>query len=220
MNIVLIGGGTQASYTIDIIEKQNLYTIVGIIDSNKQIGDDLYGYKVIGKQEDIIRLISQFNIEGCVIAIGDNWSRKRVFDQVNQMTPYLKWPNAVHPSVLIANNVKFGKGILVMAGVIINSNAHIGDFSNYFTNCNVEHDCFIDDFASISAGVVLGGKVNVGKYSAIALNATIFDRLSIGENTVIGAASLVTKNIPDNVLAYGNPAKIIRNREKYEKFLK
>jgi sugar O-acyltransferase (sialic acid O-acetyltransferase NeuD family) len=220
MNIVLIGGGTQVSYSIDIIEKQNLHSIIGIIDSNKQVGDDLYGYKVIGRQEEIITLIAKFNIEGCVITIGDNWSRKKVFDQVNEIAPNLHWPNVLHPSILIAKNVELGKGILAMAGVIINSNAHLGDFTNYFTNCNVEHDCFIDDFASISAGVVLGGKVKVGKYSAIALNATIFDRLSIGENTVIGAASLVTKDIPDNVLAYGNPSKIIRNRVIGEKFLK
>lgn len=220
MNIVLIGGGTQVSYSIDIIEKQKTHSIMGVIDSNKQIGDDLYGYKIIGKQEDIISLMSQYNIEGCVITIGDNWSRKKVFEQVNQLVPNIKWPNVIHPSVIIASNVKFGKGILVMAGVIINSNAQLGDFSNYFTNCNVEHDCIIDEFASISAGVVLGGKVKVGKYSAIALNATIFDRLTIGQNTVIGAASLVTKNIPDNVLAYGNPVKIIRNRLEGEKFLK
>lgn len=220
MNIVLIGGGTQVSYSIDIIEKQNLHKIVGIIDSIKQIGDDLYGYKVIGRQEEITTLIKTFNIEGCVITIGDNWSRKKVFDQVNKIVPKIQWPNILHPSIVVAKNVVFGKGILAMAGVIINSNAFLGDFTNYFTNCNVEHDCFIGDFASISAGVVLGGKVIVGKYSAIALNATVFDRLSIGENSVIGAASLVTKDIPDNVLAYGNPAKIVRNREIGEKFLK
>lgn len=220
MNIVLIGGGTQVSYSIDIIEKQNLHTIIGVIDSNKQIGDNLYGYSVIGRQEQITEIINKYNIDGCVITIGDNWSRKKVYDQIHEIAPLIKWPNVIHPSVIIAKNVEFGKGILAMAGVIINSNAYLGDFTNYFTNCNVEHDCYIDDFASISAGVILGGKVKVGKYSAIALNATIFDRLSIGENTVIGAASLVTKDIPDNVLAYGNPAKIVRNREKGEKFLK
>lgn len=220
MNIVLIGGGTQVSYSIDIIEKQNLHKIVGIIDSNRPVGDSLYGYKVIGKQEQIIDLIAQYSIQGCVITIGDNWSRKKVYDQINSIIPTIEWPNVLHPSVIVANNVTFGKGILAMAGVIVNSNAHLGDFTNYFTNCNVEHDCYIDDFASVSAGAVLGGKVSIGKFSAVALNATIFDRLSIGSNTVIGAASLVTKDIPDNVLAYGNPAKIIRKREEGEKFLK
>jgi len=220
MNIVIIGGGTQLSYSVDILEKQNLHKIIGIVDSNRTIGESIYGYKIIGRQEEIIQLMDKHVIEGCVITIGDNWSRKKVYDQINEIAPNLKWPNAIHPSVIISNRVEFGKGILVMAGVIINSNAYLGDFTNFFTNCNVEHDCYIDDFASISAGVVLGGKVKIGKFSAIALNATVFDRITVGDNTVIGGASLVTKDIPSNVLAYGNPAKIIRIREQGEKFLK
>ena len=65
-----------------------------------------------------------------------------------------------------------------------------------------------------------GGYVKIGKFSAITLGVTIMDRLEIGENTVIGSGSLVTKSIPSNVLAYGIPAKIIKNRVKGEKFLK
>jgi sugar O-acyltransferase (sialic acid O-acetyltransferase NeuD family) len=220
MNIVLIGGGTQVFYSIDIIEKQKSHSIIGIIDSLRQIGEEIDGYKVLGRQEEISSIIQKYNIEGCVITIGDNWTRKKIFEQVNRIAPNLKWPNIIHPSVVISNNVRFGKGILAMAGVIFNTNTYLGDFTNYFTNCNIEHDCFIDDFASVSAGVVLGGKVKIGKFSAIALNATVFDRLTIGDNTVVGAASLVTKDLPNNVLAYGNPAKIIRNREIGEKFLK
>ena len=52
------------------------------------------------------------------------------------------------------------------------------------------------------------------------MGVTILDRLEIGENTVVGAGSLVVKSLPDNVLAYGNPAKIIRHRHTGEKFLK
>ena len=48
-NIVLIGGGNQAHYTIDIIEKEGKYNIVGIIDSLHDIGSDRFGYKVIGR---------------------------------------------------------------------------------------------------------------------------------------------------------------------------
>ena len=220
MNVVLIGGGAQLSYSIDIIEKQNLHTIVGIIDSIKDIGTNLFNYKVLGKQEEIIKLIENYDIEGCIITIGDNWSRKIVYDQVSKIVPNINWPNAIHPSVIIGDRVKLGKGLLIMAGVIINPGAGLGDFVNCFTRCSIEHDCYLGDFSSISAGVVLGGKVKVGKLSAISLNATVFDRLSIGENTVVGAASLITKDLPDNVLVYGNPGKIIRSRILGEKFLK
>ncbi|MGR7813243.1 NeuD/PglB/VioB family sugar acetyltransferase [Lacinutrix undariae] len=219
MKIVLIGGGTQLSYSVDIIEKQNIHTIVGIIDSEKKIGKKIDGYEVIGRQEDISTLIEKYKFEGCLITIGDNYTRKLIYEEVSEKAPNLNWPNAIHPSVIIGKNVMMGMGILMMAGVIVNTNAKLGDFTNFFTRCNIEHDCVINDYASISAGVVLGGKVIVGKLSAVTLNATVFDRLTIGENVVVGAASLITKNIPDNVLIYGNPGKIIRTRILGEKFL-
>ena len=107
-----------------------------------------------------------------------------------------------------------------MAGCIFNPGAVLGDFTFYATGAQIEHDCQIGDFASISAGSVMGGHVKVGRFSAITLGVTILDRIVIGENTVVGSGSLVHKCLPSNVLAYGNPMKIIRTREKGEKFLK
>lgn len=219
MNIVLIGAGTQLSYSLDIIEKQKLHNIVGIIDSLKEIGHEIYGYKIIGRQSELSSLIVKHQIEGAVITIGDNWTRKYIYEEILNSEINLKWPNIIHPSVIISSRVKIGFGIIAMAGVIINANSFLGNFTNYFTNSNVEHDAYINDYVSISAGVVLGGKVNIGMCSAIALNVTIFDRVKIGKNVVVGSASLVTKDVPDDVLIYGNPAKIIRKRVNGEKFL-
>jgi sugar O-acyltransferase (sialic acid O-acetyltransferase NeuD family) len=219
-NIVLIGGGNQAHYTIDIIEKEGKYNIVGIIDSIQEIGSYRFGYKILGRQEDISSLIQEYNIEGGVISIGDNWSRYYVYECIIKLVPNFEFINAIHPSVIIGNNVVLGKGIVAMAGCIFNPKSKIGDFTFFATGAQVEHDCEIDNFASISAGSVTGGYVKIGKYSAITLGVIVIDRLTIGENTVVGAGSLVTKSLPDNVLAYGSPAKIIRNRIKGEKFLK
>lgn len=219
-NIVLIGGGNQAHYTIDIIEKEGKYNIIGIIDSLQEIGSERFGYKILGKQENILEIIKQYSIDGGIISIGDNWSRFYVYEQIKKLVPDFIFVNAIHPSVIIGNNVKIGKGIIAMAGCIFNPKAYIGNFTFFATGAQVEHDCTIKDFASISAGSITGGYVKLGKYSAITLGVIIMDRLEIGENTVIGSGSLVTKSLPNNVLAYGNPAKIIRNRIKGEKFLK
>jgi sugar O-acyltransferase (sialic acid O-acetyltransferase NeuD family) len=219
-NIILIGGGNQAHYTIDIIEKEGKYQIVGIIDSIQDIGADRFGYPILGRQENIKEIIEQHQIEGGIITIGDNWSRYYVSNQIKELIPNFKFVNAIHPSVIIGNNVKLGVGITAMAGVIFNPKSIIGDFTFFATGAQIEHDCTISDFASVSAGSVTGGYVKLGKFSAITLGATIFDRVEIGENTVVGAGSLVTKSLPDNVLVYGNPAKVIRNRSNGEKFLK
>ena len=155
-----------------------------------------------------------------IITIGDNWSRKIVYDCIISQIPDFKFVNAIHPSTIIGMNVKLGIGIVIMAGCIINPNSIVGDFCFFATGAQLEHDCTIGNFASISAGSITGGKVNIGKYSAITLGVIIMDRLNIGENTVVGSGSLVTKDLPDNVVAYGTPAKIIRTRNPGEKYLK
>jgi len=219
-NIILIGGGNQAHYTIDIIEKEGKYNIIGIIDSIHEIDSDRFGYKILGRQENISQLIKKYNIEGGIISIGDNWGRYHVYNQILELAPTFKFVNAIHPSVIVGNNVKLGVGIVAMAGCIFNPKSTIGDFTFFATGAQIEHDCQIGNFSSISAGSITGGHVKLGKFSAITLGVTVVDRLEIGENTVIGSGSLVTKSLPDNVLAYGSPAKIIRNRIKGEKFLK
>ncbi len=219
-NILLFGGGLHCSYCIDIIRKENKYNILGIVDSEKDIDSELFGYKVLGRQEELKELIVRYEINAGLITIGDNWSRKIVYDQIRKQIPDFKFVNAIHPSVIIGMNVEIGVGLVIMAGCIINPNSTIGDFCFFATGAQLEHDCTMGDFSSISAGVITGGKVQIGKFSAITLGVIIMDRLVIGENTVVGSGSLVTKNLPDNVLAYGNPARIIRSRNPAEKFLK
>jgi sugar O-acyltransferase (sialic acid O-acetyltransferase NeuD family) len=218
--IVLFGGGNQVHYTLDIIEKQGLYKVIGIIDSVHDIGSERFGYKVIGRQEDIKSLIEEYEIEGGIITIGDNWIRYYVSQQIKSLIRDFEFVNAIHPSVVIGNNVQIGTGVVAMAGVIINPMAKIGNHTFFATGSQIEHDCIIEDFASVSAGSILGGYVQIKKYSAITLNVTILDRLIIGENCVVGSGSLVLKDIPDNILAYGNPCKNIRYRPIGEKFLK
>ena len=219
-NIVLIGGGNQAHYTIDIINKEGKYNIIGIIDSIHDIGSNRFGYKVLGRQEDIIKLKEQYNIEGGIISIGDNWARYYVSSQIKKEIPDFKFVNAIHPSVVIGDNVELGEGIVMMAGCIINPKSKIGDFTFFATGAQVDHDCDIKNYSSISAGSITGGYVTLGEFSAITLGVTVVDRLKIGKNTVIGAGSLVIKDLPDNVLVYGNPCKVIRTRKEGEKFLK
>jgi len=218
--IVLIGGGNQCHYTADIINKEGKYSIIGIIDSLHEIGSEVFGYKVLGRQENLKELINEYNIEGGVISIGDNWARYYVSSQIKKLVPSFNFVNAIHPSVVIGENVDIGKGVVAMAGCIINPKSKIGNFTFFATGAQVEHDCSIGNYASISAGSVMGGYVELGNFSAITLGVTVFDRIKIGENSVVGAGSLVTKDLPDNVLAYGNPCIIIRDRQKGEKFLK
>jgi len=62
-NIVLFGGGLHANVCIDIFLKEGKYNIVGIIDSKAEVGSEMFGYPVLGRQENIIELKKKHNIE-------------------------------------------------------------------------------------------------------------------------------------------------------------
>ena len=193
--------------------------MLGLLYPFATIGSEVSGYKIIGRQEDIKRLVAEYNIKAGLITIGDNWTRKIVKDIIIKTIPDFEFVSAIHPSAIIGSNVIIGRGTVIMAGCIINTGAMIRDFCFLATGAILEHDSLMEDFSSLSAGSVTGGKVKIRKFAAITLGVILFDRIEIGEHTVIGSGSLVTKDIPNNVLAYGTPAKIIRKREIGEKYL-
>lgn len=219
-NIAIFGAGPHANYCLEIFELVDKYNVVGIIDPEAEIGSNLYGYPVIGKEQDLISLSEKYHFKAGFIAIGDNFTRKKVRDKILSIIPNFKFVSAIHPNVSIGKGAKIGDGVVMMSGVIVNLECEVGDFCALFTGAQLEHNSCMGEFSLLSAGSITGGKVKIGKFSSITLGVTIIDRICIGENTVVGSGAVVLKNLPDNVLAYGNPAKIIRKREIGEKFLK
>ncbi|HPD65028.1 MAG TPA: acetyltransferase [Bacteroidia bacterium] len=217
--IVIIGSSGHARVVIDIIEKQNEFEIVGLIDSFRKVNEKTYDYKILGNENDLPALTSKLGLYGCIVAIGDNWNRKIMVEKVQNLKTGLNFISAVHPSVQIGKEVEIGEGTVVMAGAIINSGSKIKNHVIINTQASIDHDCYIDDFAGISPGAVLGGYVKVGKFSVIALGSTVLNKIEVGDHSIVGAGSLLLKNLGDNEIAYGIPAKFIRKREIGEKYL-
>jgi sugar O-acyltransferase (sialic acid O-acetyltransferase NeuD family) len=104
-------------------------------------------------------------------------------------------------------------GCNIMAGSIITNDISVGKGVLINLNCTIGHDCYIGDFVEMSPGVHISGNCNIGAYSIIGTNATILPDMKIGKNVIVGAGSLVTKDVPDNCMVVGIPAKIIKDLE-------
>lgn len=217
--ILIIGASGHAKVIVDIIEKQNKYNIFGFLDTFKQKGEKLFNYNILGTEDDLNDIVSQNKISGCFIAIGDNYTRKTMASKIFDMNPNITFINAIHPNALIGKNVQIGQGNAIMPGTIINSDSHIGNFCILNTNSFLEHDGKMEDYSSISSGVRTGGNLTLMEGSAICIGATVLENIVIEKDTIIGAGSLVNKNIPNLVVAYGVPVKIIRNRRADDKYL-
>jgi acetyltransferase-like isoleucine patch superfamily enzyme len=106
-----------------------------------------------------------------------------------------------------------GKGIAIMAGVTVNPGTRIGDFCYVNTNASVDHDNVLEPFSCVQPNAATGGDVRLGAGSVIAMGVTVVQGISIGADSIVGAGSTVLDDIPDRVVAYGTPCRVIRSRQ-------
>lgn len=214
--IVIIGASGHGKVVADILKSQGK-TIVGFIDSSKIVGSTILSLPVLGKEENLTELIPQYAITHVIVAIGDNWVRSQVVNRVKKYPLLLA--TAISPSALISSEVSIGDGSVICAGVTVGPGSTIGRCCLINTHASLDHDGIMGNFSSLAPGVITGGNVKIGAYSAICLGARIIHRIAIDDYTVIGAGSLVLHNVENHVVAYGVPAKVIRRRQETEKYL-
>ena len=218
-NIVLIGSSGHAKVIIDIVQQEGKYSIAGLLDRFRDVGEKTLNYTILGNDEDLPELIKVHSLKGAIVAIGDNFVRAEVAARIMGLCPDLAFVSAIHPKTAVATEVSIGEGTVVMAGVCINSCASVGRFCILNTNASLDHDSKLEDFASLAPGVTTGGNCRIGQYSAVGIGASLIHGVHVGEHSVIGGGSLVMKSIESFVVAYGAPAKVIRSRKQGEKYL-
>lgn len=116
----------------------------------------------------------------------------------------------IHNTTYLAPSCTISNGVLIEPQVVISSQAQIDFGVSIKRGSLIGHHNHIGSFTDINPGVVISGKVKIGKGCTIGSGAVLKDNISIGENTIIGMGSIVTKDIPANCIAYGNPCKIIK----------
>lgn len=218
-NVLIVGASGHSKVIIDIIHKTKAYNIVGFIDSYKKKGDTVYGYKILANFSDIDDIILNYDIFGIIMGIGDNHTRKKCKEKISKISSSIKFVPVVHPNAVLANDIIVPDGTVIMAGVVINADAKLGEFCILNTNSSLGHDSIMKDYSSLAPGVTIGGNVKIGYCSAICLKASVINNVTIGKYTVIGAGAVVVSNIGPKSVAYGVPARFIRDRKPGSKYL-
>lgn len=191
--LIIIGAGGHGKAIADNALK-NGYTDICFID------DDAVGtcldLPIIGTSSDITELND--GKTDFIIGIGNNAIRKEIAEKYS-----VNWVSLIHPSAQIATHVSIGKGTVVMAGAVINVCATVGSHCIINTHAVVEHDNVVEDYVHISPNAALGGTVRIGKETHIGIGATVINNIEICANCIVGAASLVLRNINKNGTFYG-----------------
>ncbi len=217
--VLIFGSSGHAKIIINSFEKEGIYEIVGLLDSYKSIGETVLGYPVVGSEKNIPQEILNLENLHFFVAVGDNWNRQIVYKSILLLVTKAKFASTIHPSAQIGKNVKIGKGVAILAGTVVSSEAEIGNFVVVNTNAGLAHDCKMSNFSSLGPKAATGGNVSIGDFTAISIGATLTNKISIGKHSIIGAGALLMKNCGDNKIMYGVPAKIIRDRAIGEEYM-
>lgn len=143
-----------------------------------------------------------------IVSIGVNKVRKMIVERLRSGNPMIRFATAIHPSAVISPSAKIGEGSVVMAGAVVNADAVIGKHCIVNTGATIDHDCVIGDYSHVAPGAHICGGTQIGEGTWIGVGTSIIQCLNIGKNCMIGAGSVVVRDIPDDVTAFGCPAKV------------
>ena len=210
MNLLIIGCGGHSKVVTEIAETLNYKNIKYLEINNKQ--KEFMGFKVFSNIKE------NYNGE-FIVALGDNFQREKIYLNFLSENKLSKPSILIHPKSFISKRVTVGLGTVIMPHATVNTDSIIGSGAIVNTSSILEHDCFMDDFSSLSPGAKVGGGVSIGKRTAIGIGACVNNGIEIEADVVLGSNSLATKNISKESLYYGNPAKFIKKRSKGDKYL-
>jgi sugar O-acyltransferase (sialic acid O-acetyltransferase NeuD family) len=205
--IYLLGSGGHGRVLLDVMLK-NKSKVSGILDPKLEIGDRIFGIKVVGGNEFLKKSSPQktFLVNG-IGANPNTAKRKNIFKKMK--SEGFEFFSVRHSSAVIGGECFLGEGVQVMAHAAVQSGVKLGDNVVVNTRAVVDHDSVIGAHVFISPGAVICGDVNVGDAAFIGAGAVILPGIQIGSNAIIGAGAVVTRSVPEECVVAGNPAKKI-----------
>jgi sugar O-acyltransferase (sialic acid O-acetyltransferase NeuD family) len=118
-----------------------------------------------------------------------------------------RWAQVIHPTACISPLARIGRNVLIMAGVVITSNAVIGDHVIVLPNAVIHHDVRIGDWSLVGANVTVAGSTMVGANCYIGSGSSLMNGLEIGEGTLVGLGSVVIRSTAPGSRVAGCPAR-------------
>lgn len=143
------------------------------------------------------------------IALGEPALKNMLYEKV--LRDGYEPETLIHPSVYIPDTAMIGKGVTICANSFVSCNTEIFDNVCLQPFCLIGHDSKIENSCVVSAFSVVCGHCVIGESTFIGVHSSIKENCTVGAKSIIGMGAMVFKDIPDGVIAMGNPARVLKN---------
>lgn len=215
--LLILGGSGIGRIAASIAHDLGSHEVIGFLNDFFEPGHLIGKYDktpVIGRTQDLARFLK--DKKTCVfIAYVGLKNEKETFLKIESLQiPEDRLATLIHPTAIIPKGLcSVGRGVLMAPLSQLSPDATIANNCILLANSFVGHDSNLEKFAHIATNSVIGANVQVGKAVHIGSNATIREKVKIGDYSLIGIGSVVLNDIPENSVAVGNPARILKSRD-------
>ena len=193
-----------AKETLDCLNS-NYYCKGFISDDKNWIDKEYNGIPIFSR--DILKSNDDLNI---ILVHGSPNNYKNREQIINEFETSLLNATIIHPSAQVSKYAKIGKNVVIMANVVVSADVEIKDHAIILPNTTIHHDSIIGEYSLICGNVLIAGNVTIGKNCYIGAGSSIKNGLTISMQSMVGIGAVVTKNIPENQIWIGNPAKELK----------
>lgn len=204
---VIVGAGTYGEVYASYLSSS--YNIIGFIDDNEAIWQErVLDIKVLGNLDYLCKNVSR-DI-AVFVPIGKNSIRVKVLEKLAEEG--FDTPSFIHPEAFIHDTVEMGKAIYILPGSRVMPLSVLGDFTMISLGVNVAHHVILEKGCFLSQGSNIGASIHLKSQAYVGIGAIAMTGVTcLGENCLIGAGSVVIKNVEDHTVVVGNPAKFLKN---------
>lgn len=213
MNLVIFGESGLGHEILDLvhqIQEVGIKTYDEIVFADDAKNKTEYnGYKTL-LPEVIFKKYSPSTTR-FVLAIGEPTIRTKVIRRIKEKG--YSFETLIHPSAYVGTNSIIEEGTVIQRDVFVSCDCDIGYNCLLQASSIVGHNVSVGENCIISTNCTISGDVSIGNGTYIAVGVSVIQGATIGNDTIIGMASVVTRDVPDNVVALGNPARPMKHKD-------
>lgn len=197
--VILIGAFHEIIEQIAALDLE----LKGIIDNNKS--GEYYGFPILGRDEEARNILKRFPNCELIVTPDKGHLRKLLFEEYSNFNH--TFFTLISKYSMISKFSDIENGCIISQNVHISAGVQIGKFCKINVGANIMHDCKIGDYSTVAPNAVVLGNVEIGANCYIGANSTILPNVKIGDNVLVGAGAVVTREIKNNKIVKGIPAK-------------
>jgi sugar O-acyltransferase (sialic acid O-acetyltransferase NeuD family) len=212
-SLIILGASGNAYDVLDIIDAINsrsqTWKVAGFLDDACKQGSRYLGFPVLGGITDAPSLKDCWFIN----AIGsDSTFRRRATIVKRSGVDPGRFATLVHPGSCVSARARLGVGVCVNHGASLAGDVAVGDHVSIGPLAIIGHNSVIDDHSILAPAAVVSGFAQIGRSCYLGAASSIRQRISVGDEVLVGMGAVVVRNVPAKTTVVGNPARPLESR--------